>query len=112
MPWAIEYLHDEYVVAGVPDACESSGSPSSDLKLGLDFISKESTWIYRFKDSEDQFQVREFVVPRRKRSAGTLSMLAPDEYEASKARVKRALLEWAEACDIAEQSSDGPTMWP
>jgi hypothetical protein len=98
LPWAVTYLHDEYMYAGVPGAAESSDSPLPEAALGLDFVSKLSTWVFRFEDEKNEVQVREFIVPRRKRpddGEGGLRTLEPDEYELEKERVKGVALKWA-----------------
>ena len=98
LPWAVAYLHDEYTYAGVPDAIESSESPTPEPVMGLDFISKKSTWVYTWKDRDDEVRVREWVVPRRKRhpERGGLVTLESDEYEQEKDIVKALAVKWME----------------
>ena len=68
---------------------------------GLDFISKLNTWVFRYKDREGEVQVRESVVPRRKRQGGEGGMrtLDSDEYEVEKERVTCVVLKWAETLE-------------
>ena len=98
LPWAVAYLYDECTYAGVPDAIESSDSPLPELVLGLDFISKKSTWVYTFQEDDGEVGVREWVVPRRKRQqeGGGLMTLESDEDEHEKDRVKALAVKWME----------------
>ena len=103
LPWAVAYLHDEHKYAGVPDAIESSDSPLPELVLGLDFISKKSTWVYTFQEEDGEVGVREWVVPRKKMQSGALVPLGAEDYEHEKSRVKKNALKWIESQRLDEE---------